>query len=232
MIKAVFFDVYGTVAGFRPSRYEVQSQACADFGIRVTPEGVLKGYAAADVYMSRQNAANPLRLRDQRGRDRHFAEYERLVLQGSGVEVTTERALEIFRRVQNIPHDLTAFDDVVPALKQLKARRLTLGLISNIDRGGEQLAQGLGLTGQLDFTVTSAEVGAEKPHPKIFETALARAGTEPGESMHVGDQPTSDVEGALGVGISPVLLDRDGNYPGYETCPRIGSLVELPGLVG
>ena len=59
MIRAVFFDMYGTLAGFSPSRFELQSQACADFGIRVTPEGVLKGYAAADAYMNEQNAVEP-----------------------------------------------------------------------------------------------------------------------------------------------------------------------------
>ena len=61
MIKAVFFDLYGTLAGFYPSRYEIQSTACADFGIQVTPEGILAGYALADVHMADQNAVRPLR---------------------------------------------------------------------------------------------------------------------------------------------------------------------------
>ena len=52
MVKAVFFDVYNTLAGFQPSRYEIQSRACADFGIKVTPEGILTGYAVADAYMN------------------------------------------------------------------------------------------------------------------------------------------------------------------------------------
>ena len=46
-IKVVFFDMYNTLAGFRPSRYEVQSEACRDFGIEVTPAGIVEGYAAA-----------------------------------------------------------------------------------------------------------------------------------------------------------------------------------------
>ena len=48
MIEAVFFDLYGTLAGFSPSRYEVQSAACAEIGIDVTVQGVLNGYALAD----------------------------------------------------------------------------------------------------------------------------------------------------------------------------------------
>ncbi len=231
MIRTVFFDMYGTLAGFEPSRYEVQSQACADFGIEVTRKGILKGYAAADAYMAEQNSTSPLRLRDSKGRDRLLAEYERLVLQGSGVDVTLDRALAIFRRLRQIPYRLALFDDVVPAMKQLKCRGLTLGLISNLDRDGRELVASLGLSTYLDVTVTSAEVGAEKPHPAIFQAALDKAGAGPKEAIHVGDQPSSDVEGALGAGIAPVLLDRDGNHPRYDRCPRIESLQELPALL-
>ena len=61
MLKAVFFDLYGTLAGFCPSRYEIQSKACAQFGITVTPDGVLKGYAVADAFMAEKNACLPIR---------------------------------------------------------------------------------------------------------------------------------------------------------------------------
>ncbi len=231
MIKAVFFDVYGTLAGFQPSRYEVQSRACADFGIQVTPEGILRGYAAADAYMSEQTALRPLRLRDAEEREAFFAEYELLVLRGNGIEVSKAQALDIWRSLRKIPYALVAFDDVLPALRQLKPRGLTLGLISNIDRDGAELAESLGLASYLDFTVTSGEVGAEKPDPTIFRAALAKACAQPGETIHVGDQPSSDVEGAQGAGISPVLLDRDGNHKRFDRCPRIEGLLELPALL-
>ena len=231
MITAVFFDFYGTLAGFSPSRYQIQSAACADFGIQVTEEGVLKGYALADAYMAEQNAVLPLRERDKEGRSRFFAEYERLVLQGAGTQVTSEKALKIWRQVQQLPYELARFDDVIPALEGLKTQGMTLGMISNMNRDGGQLAADLGLASYLDFTVTSVEVGTEKPHPPIFLAALAKAAAEPHEVLHVGDQLTSDVQGARAVGINPVLLDRDGNHRDIQDCPRIESLSELPGLL-
>ena len=231
MVSTVFFDLYGTLAGFEPSRYEVQSQACAGLGIELTPEGVLRGYAAADAYMAEQNAESPIRLRDPEDRQRFFTEYERLVLAGSGVDVTPEQALEVWRRIRGIPYGLVPFDDVVPTLKALKSRGLTLGLISNMDRDGGEIAADLGLDSYLDLTVTSAEVGVEKPHPGIFKAALERAGTSSDEAVHVGDQLTSDIEGALSAGIRPVLLDRDRNHRGFSRCPRIESLSELPDLL-
>ena len=232
MIKAVFFDLYGTLAGLSPSRYHIQSTACADFGIELTPEGVLKGYAMADAYMANQNASEPLRRLDAEARKRFFDEYERLVLKGSGVEVSGDLAGEIWRRVRQVPYQMAVFDDVPPTLDLLRSQGLTLGLISNMNRPGHELAEGLGLTPYLDLTVTSAEVGAEKPHAPIFQAALAKAGAEPAESVHVGDQLTSDVEGARGVGITPVLIDRDGNHRGVEDPPRIEILSELPDVLG
>ena len=231
MFKAVFFDMYGTLAGFKPSRYEVQSQACADFDIEVTPEGIVEGYAAADAYMNEQNATDPVRLRDEEGKDRVFAEYERLVLKGSGVNVTLEMARDIWRQLRQIPYGLTPFEDVVPALALLRSKGISTGMISNIDRDGDELADHLGIAEHIDFTVTSGEVNAEKPHPAIFQAALTKAGAQPEEAVHVGDQPTSDVEGAMGAGIEAVLLDRDGNHPEFDRCPRIEGLADLPELL-
>lgn len=233
MIKAVLFDVYGTVGGWQPSRYQVQKEACAEFGLgnRVTPDGILKGYASADAFMTTENAANPIRLRDENAKAEFFGEYERLVLEGCKITASPERALEIFARVRQVPYGLAPFEDVVPTLTILRGRGLTIGLISNIDQPGAELMNDLGLTDYLDFAVTSGEVGAEKPNSIIFHAALNKAGVAPIEAVMVGDQPPSDIEGAIRVGITPILIDRDGNHPRYDKCPRITGLVELPRLI-
>ena len=227
MIKAIFFDLYGTLAGFSPSRFEIQSKAAGDFGIKLTEQGVLSGYAAADAFMAEQSLSEPLRTLDSDGKRRFFAEYERRVLQGSGVEVDSETAAAVWRRVREIPYEMTIYADVEPTLAALRQSGLTLGVISNMNRTGEALAEDLGLTDLVDFVVTSLEVGAEKPNPAIFNTALARARVEADEAVHVGDQLTSDINGARAVGIHPVLIDRDGNHPDFGDAPRIAGLSEL-----
>lgn len=231
MISAIFFDLYGTLAGFSPSRFEIQSRACADFGIEVTPEGILAGYGQADAFMARQNARQPVGELDIQARNSFFAEYERLVLEGAGVEVDPGKALEIWHRVRQLPYDFARFEDVMPAMDLLRMRGLTLGVISNMNRDGAELLESMGLAPYLDFAVTSKDVGAAKPHPPIFLAALEKAGTAPDEAIHVGDQLTSDVQGARAVGINPVLVDRDGIHRDFTDCPRIETLMELPELV-
>ena len=233
MIRAVLFDVYGTIAGWTPSRYQLQKQACSAFelGKAVTPEGILKGYAIADAFMTAENASRPLRLRDQKGRDKFFAEYERLILQGCGIDVRPDLALKIFNRLRDAPSALTPFEDVVPTLIVLRERGMILGLISNMNMHGVDLLEDLGLSNHVDFAVTSGEIGVEKPNPLAFQTALIRAGVEADETVMIGDQPSSDIVGAASVGIAPILIDRDGNHPRFDACPRITTLEQLPPLI-
>ena len=227
MIKAVFFDLYGTLAGFSPSRFEIQSKAVAEFGLTVTEEGVLLGYSAADAFLAEQNVREPLRLLDEAGKERVFVEYERRVLRGSGIEVDSDVALAIWRRVRKVPYEMTIYADVRPALTALRRRGLVLGVISNMNRTGDALAAEVGLTGLVDFVVTSLEVGSEKPYRPIFDAALARAGVSADEAVHVGDQVMSDVEGARMAGVLPVLIDRDGNHPDFVDTIRIEKLEQL-----
>ena len=55
-------------------------------------------------------------------RDAFFAEYERLVLQGCGVEVSAEVAGRIWRRLGRVGYALAPFDDSIPTLEALRER--------------------------------------------------------------------------------------------------------------
>jgi HAD superfamily hydrolase (TIGR01549 family) len=226
MIKAVFFDFYGTLAQFHPPREDIQAGACASFGFKPTREGLVRGYVMADDLMSQVNASETrMSQLVGQGRVRFFAEYERLILRGAGIAVDLETAERVWEKVQEIPHGLALFDDALPVLDMLKQRELTIGMLSNIGRDAQELSDELGLSPYLDFAVTSQEVEASKPHPPMFLMALQRAEVEPEEALHVGDSVLSDVQGARGVGINPLLLDREGVMDNVNDCPKIDSLL-------
>jgi putative hydrolase of the HAD superfamily len=75
-----------------------------------------------------------------------------------------------------------------------------------------ELRHSLELASQFDFLAVSSPVGFEKPHPRIFEWALERAGVPADTVIHVGDHLDADVRGAEAVGIAGVLIDRVGRY--------------------
>lgn len=116
------------------------------------------------------------------------------------------------------------YADVAPALAELRARGLRLVCVSNWDCSLPEVLAGCGLDGLLDGVVSSAQAGARKPDPAIFEAGLRIAGCEPADAIHVGDTPAEDVAGARAAGVTPVLIDRDGGG-------EIASLTELAPLL-
>jgi len=227
MIRAVFFDFYNTLISFDPPREELQVRACSEFGVEVNREDLPRGYWAADDLMSRENSRLPIHKRSKEEEQAFWSDYEFTILKAAGAEVTRELALRIFTRARQLDRRLILFGDVLPVLGKLRGRGVVLGLVSNLNRGLDGYCSELGLSGYIDFALTSFEIGAEKPHPPIFLAALERAGVSAAEAIHVGDQYHSDVVGARGVGISPLLLDRDGFWEGVNDCPRIRSLSEI-----
>ncbi|HVF15058.1 MAG TPA: HAD-IA family hydrolase, partial [Acidimicrobiales bacterium] len=80
---------------------------------------------------------------------------------------------------------------------------------SNWDWDLERAVASVGLDGLVDPIVTSAQAGARKPHPRIFDHTLGRCGLSPPETLFVGDTWGPDVEGPLAAGMRPVHLFRD-----------------------
>ncbi|MBI4302787.1 MAG: HAD-IA family hydrolase [Chloroflexi bacterium] len=230
MIKAVFFDWFNTLARYRPAREEIQSQALRESGILAPPEKLTRSILVADREWFDENAVSPIRKRSQEEQARIYARYQKTLLTEAGIAPPeTDTFTRIMKRVRELSRALefALFDDVLPALKTLKERNLTLGLLSNMDRDVAPLCQKLGLEPYLSFAVTSGEVGADKPEPPIFLAALERAGVEATQAIHVGDQYKIDVDGARRVNIKPLLLDRNDLYPEVKDCPRIHSLSEV-----
>ena len=73
-------------------------------------------------------------------------------------------------------------------------------------------------------------VRAYKPHEEIFLKALEVSGLNAEEVIHIGDSVTSDVAGAVRAGITPVLLDRQGDKS-CEGVTVIHSLTEALPLI-
>jgi putative hydrolase of the HAD superfamily len=62
----------------------------------------------------------------------------------------------------------------------------------------------MGLAERLDYAVFSSEVGKRKPHPAIFERALAELGVDAGDAVFVGDRLYEDIRGAGELGMTTV----------------------------
>lgn len=131
-------------------------------------------------------------------------------------------AIELFVRVRS---EVTLFDDVRPALAEL-ARRYTLVALTN---GNADLGVA-GVDEYFAFCISPAEAGVQKPDPRMFEVALARAGVSPERAVHVGDQPLYDIEGAHRARLRAVWLNRDGSAWPAEYAPAAAEIASLADL--
>lgn len=103
-------------------------------------------------------------------------------------------------------------------------------MISNWQCGLTHFCRELGILPYLDFVLASAEIGCEKPDPRIFELAIRRHGLPPASILHVGDHASEDAHGALAAGMQAALLTRNGSVP-LPGIPALHSLAELPALL-
>jgi len=225
MIKAVFFDWMNTLTHAEPDRHEQFCQIAQELGIELSPQKVIRGIYAAGTQLP---AGAPYRWRESEDPE-VFIRYLEIILAEAGVKLPRDTVLEILKKISRSAkvENYVLYDDVLPTLKKLKKQGLIIGLITSLTKDMNVICSSLGLAPYLDFVVTAEDVGSNKPEPPIFLAALERAGVNASEAIYVGDQYETDVVGARGVGINPVLIDRYDLMPEVKDCLRIHNLTEL-----
>lgn len=116
------------------------------------------------------------------------------------------------------------------ALQHIGAK-YQIAVISNADGKIAELLARCGIADCFRTITDSGVVGHEKPHPVIFETALASVGARAEESLYVGDVYSVDYCGATRAGMEAVLFDVCGAYR-EKGLPRVESLEELVERIG
>ena len=202
-LKAVTFDFWGTLvdAGhdLRAQRAELLCRYLPDCSL----ERALQAYARA------------------------WAEFTHEIDQGYGLTPQTVLSLTLDDLDANLaPPDRTAvlrawqeatlrvppplLPGVRGVLRELRGRGLLIGLISDTGVSpGRVLRQFLaskGLIALFDWMTFSDETGVTKRRPQAFLYTLRALGVRPEEAMHVGDLPSTDVEGARAAGMHTALV--------------------------
>ncbi|MGE0815131.1 MAG: HAD family hydrolase [Vicinamibacterales bacterium] len=197
-VRAVFFDVDFTLIHPGP-RFHGPGYAatCAAYGVAVDPlrfdEAVARALPMLD------DLEDPLYDHDL------FITYTAAIIEAMGGrgEAVRTAAAEIYEAWAG-NHHFELYDDVHDVLLQLAARGVEIGVISNSHRSLEAFTAHFELDRYVRTHVSAHPHRYMKPHPSIFETALAAAGVAAGEAVMVGDSLKADVHGALGAGLRAV----------------------------
>jgi putative hydrolase of the HAD superfamily len=228
-IRAVFFDLGGTLFSYRATRphFDRVLEALArEHGIEEPFDTVRAKYRAAMAAAGADYDARPYYLH----RDMFRAAYLGL-LRAYGREPRDAEAL--YEGQSEVGARFVALrPGVRETLAALRARGLHLGIVSNIDDDQfRAIWAQLGIGDFFHATTTSEEARSCKPDPGIYRLALTKApGVEAAEVMFVGDSPRHDFAGAKPLGMRTAWIqERPAELPAALRPDHV--IREIPELV-
>lgn len=117
--------------------------------------------------------------------------------------------------------------EVAETLSFLAQKGYKMGVVSNfLFKGGVQEILNLhGLAKHFQFVVTSVDEGWRKPHPYLYEVALAKVGIEAEKAIFIGDDYLNDYITPQKIGFTTLFFDRGAGYP--EVDKRFMNFKEL-----
>jgi putative hydrolase of the HAD superfamily len=191
-VDAVTLDALGTLVRLRDPVPALQD-ALREAGFERDATTVRAAFAAEVAHY---------KPRCSRGRDAETLRALReecvaVFLAAAGVEFAASDFVDAFVAALAFEAEPGAAESLV----QLADAGLRLAVVSNWDSSLPETLERLELAEPLAAVVTSAEAGAEKPDAAIFQAALARLGTRPERTLHVGDEETDEL-GALRAGLA------------------------------
>ena len=203
MIKAIIFDFDNTLMDFmKMKRAAVESAVDAMIDAGLT-------YKKEDMVEKVYQVYNKEGIEDQ-------AIFDKVLMKEFGKIDYKILASGIigYRRAKD--GTLALYPHVHLTLTGLTGMGIKMAVVSDAPRLPVWLRiSGLGLQHYFDTVVTSDDSGVKKPHAKPFRMALAKLGSEPNETIMIGDWVERDMVGAKSVGLTTVFA-RYGDISGTK----------------
>ncbi len=222
--RAVFFDLDHTLLIHEPRLFDLLMEACQEQVAAVDDESVRQGERFIQAYFASPAAREDWLRLDEAA---YWQNLIRLLLQGMGLVADPAQCVTaVSARLSTDERRAYCPPQTYQTLAYLREAGYVLGLLSNRDQPLDELCRQHGLEGYFDVTLSSGQVGAAKPEPRIFEEALQRVRVAPEEAVYVGDNYFADVIGAQRAGLTPIFLDPDHLFP-EATCLVIERLDQV-----
>lgn len=135
------------------------------------------------------------------------------------------------RERRSRPH---VYEETFEVLQELKGKVKLLLLTNGCPALQQEKLDGVPeLAPFFDEILISGSFGKGKPDPSIFRHAMELLDIQPSEGLMVGDKLTTDIKGALSVGMNAVWVNRDHKSRNDEIVPdyEIARLTDLYDII-
>jgi putative hydrolase of the HAD superfamily len=211
--QVIFLDAVGTLFGVRGSVGQIYSELASKYGVSCAPEIVDRHFYAA--FKTSPPCVFPDVSID------HIPQLEYQWWKAINQQTFTAAGVwEQFSDFDAFFDELyqyfttsaawEIYPDVIVALTQWQQAGIPLGVLSNFDSRLYAVLKVLDLAQYFSTVTISTEVGAAKPQPEIFTTALNKYQSNPADAWHIGDSYGDDYLGASAVGITAIWIDSPG----------------------
>ena len=214
-VKAVTFDVGGTLIEPWPSVGHAYAEVAQRHGVEVEPDVVTGQFVKA--WQARGDFAY---TKDA---------WATIVDQSFDGLTTTLPSRTFFDELYDefaTSKPWFIYPDVIASLAALKIRKMRMAVISNWDDRLRMLLESLELAHEFEVIIVSAEVGFTKPSPEIFQAAVEALQLPPAQILHVGDSEIEDHHGAQAAGFQSRWLCRDAAEPIGNCITSLNDLIQ------
>ena len=232
-IKAILFDLDGTLYHHIPSGGDVFVEYVRSLGLRISEEARIRSEHWTHHYFAHSleiQADGKLYKGDSRAFWVNFSK-RRLVALGISLAQAAELAPQVSAYMdESYKPEIYVPQDAYTLLDALRSEGYVLGVVSNREEPYPEDLKKIKMENYFKFSLAGGEINSFKPNSAIFQRALELAGTSAQETMYVGDNYFADVIGARRAKLTPVLYDPISLFPDPE-CAVIKSFDELPELL-
>ncbi|MGB3405095.1 MAG: HAD family hydrolase [Microcoleaceae cyanobacterium] len=212
--SVIFLDAVGTLFTVEGSVGQVYSQLTRQFGIEADPHTLNKAFFQA--FTTATPMAFPNASVDQIPQ-LEYQWWETLAVETfkiAGIYQQFADFSQFFAQLYD--HFATekpwfVYPDVPPILEKWQNQGIELGVVSNFDSRLIPVLEVLNLAPFFQSVTISTLVGAAKPNPEIFYTALEKHHCSPEQVLHIGDSVSADYHGAKQAGIQAMIVNREAD---------------------
>lgn len=190
----------------------------------------------SEAFLRKRGVYSPERLAwmlkvDDRGRIRRWQMLDEIRL-GLGLEESVDEMLKDYEAT--FAPEFTPVDPAVAsALDRARSSGWKVGVVTNGDQIQAEKMTRAGLWQHVDQLIASDLEGVQKPDPELFRIAARRLGGTLEGAWMIGDQPVTDIAGAIAAGIESVWVRLEPDWPDHGFVPTLiaSSTPEAIGMV-